>query len=161
VIRPASESDAHGIAEVHVRSWQAAGIFSAEALGQLSVDERISTWLDAIASGEAVVVADEDGAVVGFAAVRAATEDQTKGLGELGALYVEPSSWGRGVGRDLVAADENALREGGFSDAILWVLDENRRARDFYAASGWREGAKRQTQFLGTDVRLVSYRKAL
>jgi GNAT superfamily N-acetyltransferase len=68
-----------------------------------------------------VVVAEDAGRVVGFAAF-----DQR----ELHALYVLPAYWGRGVGgRRLAAA--GPVRE-------RWVLRDNARARRFYERHGWR-----------------------
>lgn len=38
----------------------------------------------------------------------------------------------------MIAAAEEALRELGFAEAGLWVLEDNPRARGFYEAVGWR-----------------------
>jgi hypothetical protein len=53
IIRDAELRDARGIAEVHVRSWQAAyaGIVPDEDLAQLSVDEREQFWAQILSKG--------------------------------------------------------------------------------------------------------------
>jgi ribosomal protein S18 acetylase RimI-like enzyme len=163
VIRPAREDDAQGIAVVHVRGWQAAyaSVFSPEALAQLSVEEGSSMWRERIAAGRPIIVSDDDGLVEGFAAVGSARDVDAKGFGELYAIYVEPALWGRGLGRELIRSAEEVLRESGFTEAILWVVEDNLRARRFYEASGWRADASRQIEVLGADVPEVRYRKAL
>ena len=59
-------------------------------------------------------------------------------IGELHAIYLHPAAWDQGVGRALFRQGEDALRSLGYRSAILWVLETNRRARDFYEAAGWR-----------------------
>ena len=53
IIRDAELRDARGIAEVHVRSWQAAyaGIVPDEDLAQLSVDEQEQFWAQILSKG--------------------------------------------------------------------------------------------------------------
>src|SRR5271165_2088735 len=53
IIRDAELRDARGIAEVHVRSWQAAyaGIVPDEVLARLSVDQREQLWAQILSKG--------------------------------------------------------------------------------------------------------------
>ena len=54
------------------------------------------------------------------------------------------------------------LRDEGFFDAILWVLEENPRARRFYEHAGWTaDGGVKDEQWLEKLVREVRYRIAL
>ncbi len=56
------------------------------------------------------------------------------------------NAWGTGAGRLLMSAFVERLRESGFEDATLWVLDDNPRARRFYEAAGWTlDGGSRTT----------------
>jgi GNAT superfamily N-acetyltransferase len=163
VIRQAHPEDSEAIALVHVRGWQAAyrDVFPGEALAGLSVEQRAQMWRGQIASGGAVIVAEENGVVQGFAAVGPSQDEDSEGLGELYTIYVEPSRWGRGIGRELCGAAEDALRGGGFREAILWVLDDNPRARRFYEARGWRQDGMRTVERLGVEVPELRYRKLL
>jgi hypothetical protein len=54
IIRDAELRDARGIAEVHVRSWQAAyvGIVPDEDLARLSVDQREQFWTQILSKDE-------------------------------------------------------------------------------------------------------------
>jgi ribosomal protein S18 acetylase RimI-like enzyme len=59
------------------------------------------------------------------------------GTGELYALYVTPDWWSAGVGRALMDSVLAALREAGYTSAVLWVLADNTRARRFYDRAGF------------------------
>jgi ribosomal protein S18 acetylase RimI-like enzyme len=163
MIRQAQPDDAESIALVHVRGWQSAyrDVFPGEALAGLSVEQRAQMWRGQIASGGAVIVAEENAVVQGFAAVGPSQDEEAEGFGELYAIYVEPSLWGRGIGRELCRAAEEALRRGGFGEAILWVLEDNPRARRFYEAIGWRTDGMRTIEILGVEVPELRYRKPL
>ena len=49
------------------------------------------------------------------------------------------------VGGMIIAA-EAAMAELGFGSAMLWVLEDNARARAFYEAAGWRPDGGRQLE---------------
>jgi GNAT superfamily N-acetyltransferase len=86
-----------------------------------------------------VLLAEEDGAPVGVAAVEPCW---------LAGLYVVPERWGTGVADVLHDDALAALRELGCVEARLWVLEENRRARGFYERHGWHEdGSTRVVPF--------------
>jgi ribosomal protein S18 acetylase RimI-like enzyme len=54
------------------------------------------------------------------------------------------------------------LVSAGFSEATLWVLDSNARARRFYEAGGWSaDGAQKRDEDRGFPVTQVRYRKPL
>jgi GNAT superfamily N-acetyltransferase len=148
---------------VHTRSWQAAyeHVFGAEKLSGISVERRTAGWERALADpGRDVFVAEQDGAVVGFVGTLP-SRDADAG-GEVGEIYALAESWGTGVGHALMAAALGALRARGYDDAILWVLDDNPRARAFYEREGWTlDGAEKTDEFLGIAVREVRYRTAL
>ena len=52
-------------------------------------------------------------------------------------LYLLPEFIGRGCGKALLAAAVNRLAGQGFQEVLLWVLEENRRARHFYERAGF------------------------
>ena len=168
-IRHARADDADAIARVQNRSWRAAyeHVFGAERLARLSDAERARGWharLSHPMERTRVLVADQHGEVVGFAMVGPSRDpDARTSVGELYALYADPSRWSRGVGRELMRATVSALRDLAFDEATLWVLDDNPQARRFYEAGGWRleHGTKKRDTFLNTSVTEVRYRLAL
>lgn len=110
-----------------------------------------------------MLVVDEDGAPVGFVAFGPA-EDEPKDLklGEVYAIYLDSAHWGRGYGRSLFGAAMDGLRGATFSDAVLWVLDTNVRARRFYEKAGWTTDGQTKTEQRGEVIlNDVRYRRSL
>ena len=143
-IRDATSADAHAIAEVHVRSWQAAyrGELPDDYLDGLSVDEREGNWRRWLAEpdprGGVLVATKPDLRVIGFTGFGPARDDDASpGTGEVFTIYLRPEWFGRGVGRDLFARANQRLRDLGYSRASLWVLATNERSRRFYEKAGW------------------------
>ena len=158
-VRRAAVADASAIAAVHTGTWQAAyeHVFGAERLAGLDADLRRAGWERGIASGETVFVAEDDGRVVAFVSVGSSREPG--GLGELYAIYAAPEAWGSGAGTALMRTGLEALRDAGYAEAILWVLEDNPRARRFYEREGWTlDGARKEDEFLGVCVPEVRYR---
>jgi ribosomal protein S18 acetylase RimI-like enzyme len=158
VIRPGTSDDAEGVARVHVETWQAAYAHTlpSEQLQALSVEEAVARHR----RYPPTLVADAAGEIQGFVAVGASRDPGTDG--ELFAIYVHPEHWGTGVGRTLIEAGEAELRRLGHEEAVLWVLDDNPRARRFYELAGWSlDGAARDIHIFGFDVAEVRYAKRL
>jgi L-amino acid N-acyltransferase YncA len=164
-VRPAVPDDVATIAEVHVGTWQAAyrGVLPAAFLDALGPERSRGAWARAV-QRPGVLVAEQDGAVVGFVHTVPSRDDDADPavVGEVTSIYVRPGAWGTGAGRALMAAAVDALRGAGFREATLWVLAENPRARRFYAAAGWAEdGATKDDVVGGAPVTEVRYRRAL
>ncbi len=91
-----------------------------------------------------------------------ASQEREDGTGELFALYVDPDTWGTGIGRALIAHTRLELRALGFVDAVLWVLVGNERAQRFYRSDGWRpDDATKTVQLWGVTITETRYRRAL
>jgi GNAT superfamily N-acetyltransferase len=82
--------------------------------------------------------------VVAFAGAQVSREDRTPvaGLAHVGAVFVHPDRWRRGIARGLLAAAEDAMRTQGFERAQLWTL-EGSPAERLYTALGWRRDGRR------------------
>jgi GNAT superfamily N-acetyltransferase len=164
-IRRATVADARGIAEVHVRGWQIgfAEFFSAEYLSGISVfleEESLRRREATLADSEqTTLVAEEDGRILGFASYMLNSDDLGADVGELGAIYVDPEHWDRGIGTALIDAVEAGLTAQGYVRATLWTLGVNQRTRAFYERRGWRfDGATKPHR---SGVELVRYAKQL
>jgi GNAT superfamily N-acetyltransferase len=170
-VRAATRDDAVAIATVHVRSWQVAyrGQLPNELLASLSVERRTGWWGEGWWSQDnarrELLVAENDGAIVGFAAVGPSRDDDaTDTIGEVYAIYADPGAWGRGVGRRLMKRAVDELRTVGFAQATLWVLESNQRARRFYGIAGWQTDGGRRTERLQqgeAEAVEVRYRRKL
>ena len=89
-----------------------------------------------------VVVADQDGTVVGFVAVwtrwRSSEPDDDPGpYGFVSDLVVSAAQRGRGIGRALLRAAETRVREAGVPALRLSVKAANAGASALYAAEGF------------------------
>jgi GNAT superfamily N-acetyltransferase len=136
-----------------------------EAIARFDVETRQQLWRDGLAReprpGSATFVAELDGRVVGFASVGRSRDEGAENEGELYAIYLHPSCWGRGIGRALLERAEESMRSSGFERALLWVLEGNERGERFYRAAGWTPDGRKQDEFQGASVVEVRYRKAL
>jgi len=160
-VRAATPDDARAIAEVHVRTWQEAyrHAFPAEVLETLDVDERELLWTDLLGRPEPAWVAEDGGRVVGFA--NAGPSRTEEDVAELYAIYVLPEAWGGGAGRQLMAAVISWFLTEEYTTAMLWVLEDNPRARRFYEREGWRHDGGRTETMRGVDVEEALYRLTL
>ena len=162
-IRTATGTDAEGIARVQERGWQAAyrHVFPVEELdrGGFIETARWRARLRRPPAGWVTFVAARDGIVLGFASVGPSRDLPT--FGELYAIYVDPSEWSAGAGRALLAAAERELADR-YSEAALWVLEDNPRARRFYERGGWEpDGGRKAFDRWGVAAPEVRYRKRL
>ena len=165
-VRPAQRADAPGVAAVHVRSWQIGyrGRLPDDYLAELRPEDRSQSYRfdDADPAHPKTLVAVEDGRIIGFATTGPAVGDDAEPAGELLALYVDPPSWGCGVGRALIGAARGRLVDHGFTRAVLWVLAGNTRAERFYRNDGWsHDGGRRRDEVWGLSVDELRYRRML
>lgn len=168
-VRTARIEDVAEIAEIHVRSWQAAylGLIPQSYLDSLTPAQRVPGWTRTIKDGDAsrgatLVATDDRNRVVGFAHVQGSRDDDCATVGEVWAIYLEPAAWGTGAGRALMTAALGRLTELGYRHATLWVLDGNARARRFYEAAGFHpDDAVKDDDRPGFALREVRYRKEL
>lgn len=169
-IRRTEPRDAPAIARVHVRTWQVAyrGQLPDAFLDGLAseVDQRTSFWQRSIAEATSrnwtLLVAEEGERVVGFTTFGPSGDQPIDpNVGEVYAIYVDPDTWGKGYGRALFSAAVRGLVDAGFSEATLWVLGTNARARRFYEIAGWVADGGAKTEYRGDiALREVRYRRA-
>jgi ribosomal protein S18 acetylase RimI-like enzyme len=161
-VRRARLEDARAIAQVHAETWREAyeHVFGAERLASVSIDARLAQWERILAAGQSdVFVAAADG-IVGFVSTGDSRDADAEA--ELFAIYVLPRAWGTGAGSVLMGAGIEAMRLRASGDAVLWVLDDNPRARRFYEREGWTlDGERKEDEYLGLRVPEVRYRIAL
>ena len=129
VLRAATTDDVPVIARIWHQAWHEAH------------DGKVPAAVVALRTSEAfleraraevpvALVAERDGAVVGFATV---------GGDEVADLFVAGEARGSGVASLLLAAAERAVRRAGHRTACLGVVPGNTRARRFYERKGWRD----------------------
>lgn len=142
-IRAARRDELRATEQVRIASWQVAyrGIVPDDVLDALAVTPEKVDWLEQRYDARecASYVAVDDGAVVGMAFVGPSRDEDRWGDRELYALYVLRSHWGSGAGQGLWDAC------GSFGS--VWVLQDNARARAFYARNGFRPETTKEVVF--------------
>jgi ribosomal protein S18 acetylase RimI-like enzyme len=135
-IRMMTAADAEAVARMHAASWKVAyrGILTDDYLDNHADDDRQATWHKRLATHDESsfgIVAEERDAPIGFAFV--VVNEDAKFGNLLDNLHVIPSFKGRGVGRLLMSAVANELRERHAMQSLhLWVYEDNVAARGFY-----------------------------
>lgn len=169
-VRQGTRADAAQITDVQVASWRSgyAHIFAPEALSAPEFDSTRREFWHAwrLSPGERVMVgvdtSGETEHITAFASFGLERDrgNTRRGRGEIYAFYVHPDAWGNGVADELMLAVDNRLRSDGFGEGVLWVLDDNPRARRFYERHGWTPtGIVDRFNAYGTSVREVEYHK--
>lgn len=145
-VRPATLGDAKAIAEIHAKSSQA-------------------YWREAIEYSEPqVVVALEMGQIVGFVGFDRSRDTGTPPTtGEIWAICVASSHWGKGVGLALWDAAREGLLEEGCNKVTVWLPLANERALRFHELAGFkREMASIRTVPTGTvKIEEIRLKRAL
>jgi ribosomal protein S18 acetylase RimI-like enzyme len=165
-IRSATAADEAAITDLHARCIgdAFAGRYVPPAEERA---ERQSGWAGLIGAPHprhALLLAESAGCVVGFVAVGPARDADCDSAtsAELRVILVDARERRLGVGSALIASAERAMQASGFSDATLWVLPDNAQAVRCYERCGWRaDGTERITDFGGSEIRSVRYRRPL
>ncbi|MBV8752962.1 MAG: GNAT family N-acetyltransferase [Hyphomicrobiales bacterium] len=123
-LRPFAPSDAVALARLWRASWLSTGVPAAREITREDLLARVGTEL---AQGWRVTVAEIDGELVGFLAVK--LEER-----RLDQLFVAPAQQGSGIGVRLFALAE-AMMPAGF---VLRTSAANVKARRFYEKRGMR-----------------------
>jgi RimJ/RimL family protein N-acetyltransferase len=164
-VRTATLDDSERIADIHVKTWQAAyaGVMPKDFLERLDVDARQSMWRRAIEGRTppgGIFVAEKGDELVGFTAVGRyrepsggsdATVVEYPAVGEVFAIYVGAEHWSTGAGHALMRTAVDHLADQGLAEIRLWVLADNPRARRFYERFGYLADGKTRVEDIAAD----------
>jgi ribosomal protein S18 acetylase RimI-like enzyme len=137
MIRPARPSDLEAIVRLHVAVWRETyrELVAPEIAARLDEAERRPRWI-AMLARPGTLVAEIDGALVGFAQVARGDDAVFGGRAELKYLYVDRARARRGIGRRLLAAAAAEAVAQGESRLGVGVVVGNDPAIAFYEALG-------------------------
>ena len=165
-VRPARPDDAAAIARVQTVTWRTAyrAVLPLAVLDEWDEGAVAATWRAAVSTpptpGHGVLVAVEQGEVVGFAAygpAEAAPGDPPSPDGpatEVAPLLVEPR-WGRrGHGSRLLAAVSDLAAATGAGRLVTWLPEADEVSAGFLESAGWdRDGWARTLETGGEPLR--------
>ena len=135
-IRTASKSDAEAITEVQIAAIREAycDLWPADELARIAANysSKADVWREHLGSWT-TLVAEVDGDIAGFVDFEACQDEETpETVGEIIAICVRPEEWGLGIGEALMREAMARLRDGGWVEVALWVMQSNRRAVGYY-----------------------------
>lgn len=159
-IRPLRNTDDRfAVSRIYEESWKFAykGMVPQAYLDSIPAGR----WAGSLdRAGWDTLVMTEGERLIGTSSVSPSRRPDWPGYGEVVSLYLLPEYMGRGLGKALLSAAAERLEEQGFRDILLWVLEENRRARDFYEKAGFSfTGTFVEDEIGGKTLREVLYRR--
>lgn len=106
--------------------------------------------------GQAMLVALDDGHVIGFAELLHTPRPPISRpeAAELASLYVLSGRHRHGIGRALVDAGQQMI---GNDRLALWVAGFNTNAQGFYRHIGFHETGLTQTEDMGLELEMINY----
>jgi putative acetyltransferase len=150
-IRPAGLADAEAMCALHKAAVRAlcVGAYTTQEIEAWLSEREPAGFRQAMTDGgETILVAERDGAVVGFASIKGTV---------LFGLYVDPAS-GRGAGRLLLEAVEDEVRRRG---ATILTLQATLNAVPFYRKHGFMRQDRSTVRRGGRDLAVLDMIKVL
>jgi ribosomal protein S18 acetylase RimI-like enzyme len=141
VLRPATPDDVEVLAVLWHEGWRDGHL--ADAPEQLLKDRTLETFRarTTFRLGD-MTVATVDGVIAGFVIVTGDEVEQ---------VYVDRAYRGTTVAKTVLLEGERRVREQGYDEAWLAVVDGNERARAFYAREGWADQGIEEYDVPATD----------
>jgi len=150
IIRKALPEDAYDYTACHISCWQSAyrGIIPDDYLDNMPseqeqrTEERRQYLCDPNVNNYCVVLGDK---MIGFLGFGKCRDEDKPDSGEIGGIYLLREFWDKGYGGKMMDFAKNTLMHMGFDEIIIWVFEENIRARRFYEKHGFvLDGAKKE-----------------
>jgi GNAT superfamily N-acetyltransferase len=109
-----------------------------------------------------MLLVEEDGELLGMSACGESRDDDVDAsVGEVRSFFIAPGHWRRGVGRVLMSAVLDSLRERGCTEVTVWSFAANERANAFYEGIGFtHDGAEAPTPDWA-GIPAIRYRRSL
>lgn len=160
--------DCEEAAALHILAWQVGykGLLPDDYLATLDSAVWATVRRDRLEQDlpRQSLIAETDGRISGFVIFGDKRDevDHTAfhpETGEIYAIYVHPDYWGKGVADALIQAALAGLTQ---AEVQLWVLEENHRARRFYARYGlYPDGTREFYSPRGTDIQAPELRLSM
>jgi ribosomal protein S18 acetylase RimI-like enzyme len=158
-IRRAKASDAAAVADTHDEAWRGAyqGVIPGLELEKLVTRRGPDWWDSAIRKGSRIAILAFGDKVAGYANYG---RNRARSLfydGEIYELYLCPEFQGLGFGRRLFTAARRDLAQSGLKSLVVWALNDNEPAVEFYRALGGRAVARSSERFGSKSLDKVAF----
>lgn len=141
VLRPAVMSDAPILAYIQTQAWNAAfgDILTSEVLTQATnLDESENMYRYVLDQRLAhVSLQCVDGIPQGITAWSENRDNLGADTAELICIHSLPQFWGQGYGSHMIQHVLEEAKSAGYERLVLWVFENNERARHFYEKHGF------------------------
>ena len=140
-IRKVQIGDESALAFIQTESWKAAfvHILDRETLTRCTDrDKAVSMYKSLLEEGKGngyVLFVDEKAHCIAW--WDAARDPDMSGKAELICIHSLPENWHKGYGSMMMERVLDDIRKCGYSEVLLWVFTENKRARAFYESEGF------------------------
>jgi len=141
--RPATSDDIPRLRAIATVSHRDTRFYADGHFDPARCDELYATWIEKSVHGYAtyVIVADRDGAAVGYITLHLDTDDAAAaaaGTARIGLFGVDERWRGQGIGRDLLRHAVQMLQEEGVENASVVTPGGNTVALTLYTSAGFR-----------------------
>lgn len=143
MIRKAKVEDGDRIAGIEVESSRYAykDILSEDFLYRdLTVESRTPVhkyWISENRFEEYVYEDQDTGVIKGMMGIGMCEDEDKKDVFELHFLYIDPDFLRIGTGSEMLQFFEREGRARGYSEFVIWVLEDNDMGKNFYAKNGY------------------------
>lgn len=164
-LRRATVADAEAIAAIRIEGWRTTyrGMIPDSYLNEMDMNQNVLHWrtiLQALPVKEdslCVYVAVSEDEIVGFVSAMKLPEPKLDKDGEINAIYIRPQ-WQRcGIGKRMLHKAARSLQAMGCTSCVIWVIDGNSQARNFYEELGGEILIEQDFSWDGLDLTEVGY----
>ena len=148
----------------HIACWRSAykGLIPDDYLDNMPNElaqrtERLTRNLTELAGEYLYYYAAVENKMIGRLIMGKSRDEDKPEAGEIQAIYLLREHWNKGYGRQMMRYAKDKLKSMGYREIILWVLEENDRARRFYEKSEFVfDGTKKEIE-IGKPLVEVRY----
>ena len=163
-VRLAVPADALELAEVHMRSWEAAykGIIPDDFIREKNA-KRSEQWKEIITDVNSTrYTIRQDSIIVGLMCLdQAGDDDLNSDVYELQAIYLHPDHFRQGIGTIAMRFAFDKARSLGKTAIVLWVLADNTDSISFYEKCGFAADGKAKDLEYGRILKGIRMRRTL
>ena len=162
-IRYASVDDIHGMGRVYVDTWKAAyqGMIPQEFLDGLTYESwegRYRSRFSKMEGYHVAVLTLEDRIIGVMSFMKTRDDGLPETCGEIVSIYVLQEYWHQGFGKLMLDWAVKELKSLGFTECVLWTLEDNHLAQSAYERFGFKpDGARQSQEFCGKAVWEIRY----
>ncbi len=155
-IRKAVPGDEAALAFIQTESWKAAfsQILSPELLEKMTnIQQSTEMYRHLLQNhkGNGYILS-VDNRPHGIAWWDSTREQDMPGYAEIICIHSLPENWHRGYGSKMMDRLLSDIACAGYSDVMLWVFAENKRARRFYEAKGFHRTGRTQPAYETSEI---------